>query len=233
MKENDMLAVLIIGGGILLWTLFISLEFVHKKLLQFSYTWWKPVVYIDIDDTIAANSASVQDFLRPHMDIDYVNRATFELSGDDSHKINKVMRDAFATPGFFEYAIKKILELESRGCEVRLLTSSVETSQKIKWVRKYLGEKWTRRVFICNEKWRLDGDILIDDREQPITGHWTHIYFTQPWNKNCMGPHLGSWKNVDMVMSAIDNHRTLWVGQRLLPVIFGLMIFCWSKMQNK
>ena len=86
---------------------------------------------------------------------------------------------------------------------------------KRKWIRKHLGTKWiSDEKFICvKNKVRVPGAILVDDKPDP-SRHWrlssskagpawTHVVFTQPFNKqhvSCKNKprlnHWGKWRAV-------------------------------------
>merc|ERR1711862_355501 len=83
------------------------------------------------------------------------------------------------------------------------------TEAKRKWVRKHFGTKWlTKEKFICvKNKVRVPGHILVDDKPDPSSHwklssptsdpSWTHVVFTQHFNKKhmfCQGkPRLSHW----------------------------------------
>ncbi len=84
------------------------------------------------------------------------------------------------------------LEAENQGCY----------SEKARWIEKYLGKEWLKRLIITKDKTMVHGDYLIDDKPN-ITGHmkpsWHQVVFDHAYNKDTPGFRLHSWDIEDWV----------------------------------
>ena len=69
-------------------------------------------------------------------------------------------------------------------------------SDKLKWVKKYLGDVAEKRLILTHHKYLVQGDILIDDRRKRGAGAFSgrHIHF---------GPN-GDFADWDAVMAEVD-----------------------------
>jgi 5'-nucleotidase len=84
-------------------------------------------------------------------------------------------------------------------------------SEKVSWIRKYLGKEWIDKLILTRDKTLVHGEILIDDKPK-ITGKknepdWEHVLFLQPWNKEkCFSGgayYIPNWQNPEKIVNKI------------------------------
>jgi 5'-nucleotidase len=81
-------------------------------------------------------------------------------------------------------------------------------SDKSKWLKEHMGEKWARKLILTKDKTVIIGDYLIDDRID-ITGvikapAWKHIIFTQPYNRDSSANlRLDNW-NMSSILKLLE-----------------------------
>ena len=75
--------------------------------------------------------------------------------------------------------------------------------EKLAWVSKFLGPKWTDKVIITRDKTLVSGDILIDDKPtvngamKPV---WTHVHYDRPYNRETKNLRIVSWNRWEEVL---------------------------------
>jgi 5'-nucleotidase len=135
--------------------------------------------------------------------------------------------DIITYPGFFrdltpmDGALQALLEMESEGLKVLLVTNVVKGSStcaqdKIQWIKHWLGERWLDRLVICQDKTKIRGDLLIDDKpfiEQDSvtrsTAVWKQVVFTAPYNKHLELPRLNVWSDWrSTLLPLLDNKES-------------------------
>ena len=89
-------------------------------------------------------------------------------------------------------AITAFKYLEMQGHTVRIATApstqNPETyTGKVYWVRRHMGQEWVPKMIIIDEKDRLIGDYLIDDRTEKhgqdrFKGELIHMPLDRDWN---------------------------------------------------
>ncbi len=103
------------------------------------------------------------------------------------------------TPGCLE-ALSALAEL---GHDVRICTSPLSrydhcVLEKYRWVEKYFGREFTKRIIVTKDKTIVRGDILIDDNPN-IAGvyqpAWEHVIFAAPYNKGVTDKRRMNWAN--------------------------------------
>ena len=61
-------------------------------------------------------------------------------------------------------------------------------SEKLAWVRKYIGDEWVRRIIFTKDKTLINAHYLIDDNPQVVglvsKPDWEHIVFDAIYNRN-------------------------------------------------
>lgn len=78
------------------------------------------------------------------------------------------------------------------GHDVRICTAPKRdhtfcVPEKLAWIDKHFGRKWTERTIITRDKTLVHGDILIDDK--PNVGgvvcqpSWEQVFYDQPYNR--------------------------------------------------
>ena len=109
-------------------------------------------------------------------------------------------------PGALE-AIEKI----KQKADVAICTSFPEdiefaVHEKYKWVRDNLNEDWLKRLIITQDKTRVRGNILIDDKPE-ITGsqqpEWEHVLYSHPWNIQVNHLRRLTWDNWEEVLTEL------------------------------
>ena len=95
-----------------------------------------------------------------------------------------------------EGARDALISLQHSGAEVMICSSvpwgsQTGASEKIWWVRKFLGRRFTERVILTNDKTVVGGTILVDDKPV-VTGlrkhpTWQQVYFDRPYNTVAAG----------------------------------------------
>ena len=132
----------------------------QPKLKQVQLCNWKPLIYIDMDDTMCNYSAE-------HI----------------TAKLETGLEYPQSQLGFFERlqpvpgALRAIRGLEAFATVMFATRPSIKNvhcyTEKAKWIKKYLGEDALDRLIIISDKSLLIGDYLIDDCP------WPHFNGTQ------------------------------------------------------
>jgi len=153
-----------------------------------------------------------------------LNREHFELEMNFEAEAKSTAVEIMSAAGFFiEFepmpgAIEAVKEMvDTEGFSVFFCTAPLplqyETcvAEKFAWVRKHFGEKYLSKIIITRDKTVVKGTVLIDDKPK-ITGaceepEWTHIVFTQSYNKNVDAQHRmvdwSQWR--DVVLPLLKN----------------------------
>ena len=123
------------------------------------------------------------------------------------HKDN--VSQVWASPGLFyglkplPGALEAIEEIKRTVRDVAICTSSPSKNryaaqEKYEWVRDNLDSDWLKRLIITQDKTRIFGDILIDDKPK-ISGaqnpSWEHVLYTHPWNVGVSHLRRLTWDN--------------------------------------
>lgn len=134
----------------------------------------KPIIYIDMDDTIA--------------DFKTASRSRIENASDDKERLYPQSKVGFflnlePIPG----AIEGVEKLISMDYDVNFLTrpSIYNThcyTEKAEWIKKHFGHYMLKNLYFGCDKSRLIGDYLIDDHISNIDFKGTFIQFgTKPF----------------------------------------------------
>lgn len=102
-------------------------------------------------------------------------------------------------------AIRKLVEL---GHDVMICTSPLSQYEnciieKYRWVERYLGLDFTKRIILSHDKTLIRGHLLIDDKPEIkgiIVPEWEHIVFDRPYNRGVVGKRRINWTNWREVM---------------------------------
>lgn len=99
-------------------------------------------------------------------------------------------------------AISGINELTDHA-DVWIVTKPLEAntacaSDKVGWVRQYLGADWLPRLIIAPDKSMVRGDILLDDAPHLHwldTATWVAVVYPMTWNQHAESKwvHLPTW----------------------------------------
>ncbi|WP_025157198.1 5' nucleotidase, NT5C type [Leifsonia aquatica] len=159
-------------------------------------------VLVDLDDTIAHWNLRYDQGLEKYDRAGAIPRAgdmkQFNLYEGRSETEQLIISAVMNEPGFYrdlepvDGAYDALWEMHDTGLEVFLVTSPwlsnpTCASDKLHWVRNFLGDDWAARTVITHDKTIVAGDILIDDKPK-ITGYatpsWQQVIFDQPHNQH-------------------------------------------------
>jgi len=174
----------------------------------------KRIVLVDMDNCLVDWESRFEEMMQKHHpEIPLVPRSK-RLSWNHAMDYPKEHREAVqkicGMPGFFEGmkanpgGIKAIEEMADDGNEVFLVSSPDPqfyaqcSAEKYNWVKKNLGQDWLSKVILTRDKTTVQGHILIDDKpkiEGAVTPNWTHIVFTQTYNKTVDSKRLDKWSD--------------------------------------
>lgn len=169
-------------------------------------------ILVDMDGVICEWDAAYDEALDLHGEAAAniprtEGRVAFNLNEGRTPAEKKIIKSIMCQPGFYaelrpifgaRTALKEMLAL---GHDVRIVTSPWASnptcaSDKLNWVRRHLGESWSARTVITNDKTLVSGDVLIDDRPD-VTGRdvpsWRHVLFSQPYNRDVDRPRINKW----------------------------------------
>lgn len=120
--------------------------------IMISYSTRKPIIYVDMDDTI----------------VEYTKAKELAIEKDPGISFPQSQLDFFRNLEPIRGAIEAIGQLEGLGYDVYILTApSLENPlcymEKRIWVENHLGVGWIRKLIISPNKGLLKGQYLIDD----------------------------------------------------------------------
>jgi len=141
----------------------------------------RKILYVDMDNVLVDFKSGIQQLNHQQLEL-------FEGRYDE-------------VPGIFglmdpmENAIESFVLL-SRYCDAYILSTSpwnndTAASDKVRWVKKHLGEAAHKRLILSHHKNLNKGDFLIDDRTANGAGDFEgeHIHFGTPdfpdWKSVC------------------------------------------------
>eukprot|EP00599_Poterioochromonas_sp_BG-1_P008745 CAMPEP_0173153570 /NCGR_PEP_ID=MMETSP1105-20130129/12939_1 /TAXON_ID=2985 /ORGANISM="Ochromonas sp., Strain BG-1" /LENGTH=635 /DNA_ID=CAMNT_0014069531 /DNA_START=1 /DNA_END=1908 /DNA_ORIENTATION=- len=169
-----------------------------------------PVILIDMDGVLVDWDKGFLEEWKGKTTVDRSQSYYMEKCVPESYQ--KEAELLFHQSGFFlnlpwmEGAQQAIQEMKQEGLQVYLCTSPLVTSkycaqEKLEWVRIHLGESWVDKVILCQDKSKVKGDILIDDKPYdflaPNRKHnkasWRQIIFDAPYNRQLRLPRLNRW----------------------------------------
>lgn len=175
----------------------------------------KNVVLIDMDNTLVNMDKEFRKrwaAARPFDDLEVIaNRGHFEMKMNFEGDARTTAVDILSSAGFFiEFepmagaieAVKEMVDVE--GLSVFFCTAPTRmqyetcAAEKFAWVRKHFGEKYLSKIILGRDKTVIKGTVLIDDKPK-ISGaneepEWTHIMFTQSYNKKVVAKHrMADW----------------------------------------
>ena len=129
----------------------------------------KKILYIDMDNVLVDFMSGVEQY----------DEQTREKYKDDLDHIPGVFSKMKPLPGAIE-SYKKL----SKHFDTYILSSSpwgndTAPTDKLKWVKKYLGDVAYKRLILSHHKNLNRGDYLIDDRTKNGAGEFMgeHIHF--------------------------------------------------------
>ena len=143
-------------------------------------------IFIDMDNVLV-------DFVSGIEQLSDEQRSTYEGRLDEVPGIFALMRP-------MPKAIESYRTLTERHDVFILSTAPWENdtawSDKLNWVKRYLGDVAEKRLILSHHKYLVQGDVLIDDRRKRGAGAFSgrHIHF---------GPN-GDFADWDAVMAEVD-----------------------------
>jgi 5'-nucleotidase len=173
------------------------------------------IILVDMDGVLADLEAEFFARFQQTHGIDLSTKRTeFYMEHDWPEHVEEI-HEIMSTPGLF-YSLSLIvgglnaLEWMARShdvfiCTAPLLENPTCVQDKVRWVEKYLGPEWTRRMIITKDKTLVHGDILIDDKIN-IQGvripTWHHVLFHAPYNldKEHAGERLHAWHQIEQLL---------------------------------
>jgi 5'-nucleotidase len=132
----------------------------------------------------------------------------------------------FSQPGFFRGlrpvpgALEVLNRLHSAGHEIVVVTAVAglgnAPGEKFAWLKEHLPWLVSNRVFMCKEKYRIRGDVLIDDHPENASQYRLHnpealvIGIEYPYNRDCQDAftHLvpsfldfpRAWRDIEIIL---------------------------------
>jgi 5'-nucleotidase len=175
-------------------------------------------VLIDMDNTLAQFDLEFGKrwaAAYPKGSLDLIaHRKHFELEQNfpDDPAAEEAAIKVMSEPGLFiafepaEGCVKAVKEMVDAGLSVFFCSAPLPfqyescVAEKYAWVRHHFGEEFLSKIIITRDKTVIKGNVLIDDKPR-VSGvcakpEWTHIIYTQSYNKNVTGvPRFTKWAN--------------------------------------
>jgi len=176
------------------------------------------IILVDQDGVLADYQGKLLEILKR----EHPHKQWLPLTALTEHDIEKnyppeyadILEEIVLRKGFYlslepiaggKEALEHLLAL---GHDVRICTAPKRehtfcVPEKLAWIDRYLGRKWTERTIITRDKTLIHGDILIDDKPG-ITGvcqpSWEQIFYDQPYNHRYEKRRL-TWVNYKEVLA--------------------------------
>ena len=169
-------------------------------------------VLFDQDGVLShwGNGFSSDPKIEPYPNIPrHEDQRSFNLKTGLTHEEAMIIDEVFNTMSYrnlqpIEGAVEAYAKTVEAGFHVSIVTSPWWTNptclqDKADWVEAHLGADARRNMILGEDKTRVRGNYLIDDKPN-ITGHYTHpewkqILFDQPYNREVDLPRIMSWEN--------------------------------------
>lgn len=175
----------------------------------------RPTLLCDVDDVLFDFTGKVLHFLNLRFGHEFTHddcRGTFKLR-DSLELTNEEWAETTAfikSPGFalsgtpLEGCLELSNMLNKGDCpfDVHFVTSPWWSSRtwmgdRAEWLRGYFGQKQARSIAFTSEKWRVDGDVFVDDKPSAVRAWtaakelraglgrpWAGFTWSQPWNEH-------------------------------------------------
>ena len=178
------------------------------------------IVLVDIDNTIG----SWDDAFLARMECRDVERVTeracFRIedvpwSEPERAQMISVLQDPtlYRDIALYDHAKEALEAMRGNGHDVFLVSSPHEQCRgpcakyKLEWVAHRLGEYWTKRTILTNDKTVVRGDVLIDDKPTivgAVKPAFRHVVFDQPYNRLVSAPlRLRAWQDWEEVLALL------------------------------
>lgn len=142
-------------------------------------------------------------------------RTEFYMDFDHPKSYHSRMREIYKEPGCFRYPkpmpdAKAGMEfLEEFGsvfiCTSPMFSNPTCVPDKIRWIQKHIGQRWTDRILITKDKTAVRGTHLLDDRPRidgKLVPEWEHIVFAHAYNINCPQRRAVDWDHYCDIVAA-------------------------------
>ncbi len=176
------------------------------------------IILVDMDDVIVEFEKKIFEILLKEnpekKEFFEKERKKFKLS-EEYPEFEKSIQRIKSLKGLIENleplkdSIESLKEIEKIGHEVFICTSPLtnyknSVLEKYRWVEKYFGYEWIKKIILTKDKTLIKGDILIDDKPE-IFGlkdpEWEHIIFDRPYNKHIKNKKRLTWNNWKEVLN--------------------------------
>jgi 5'-nucleotidase len=144
-------------------------------------------------------------------------RKAFYVKDDYPEELKPWVTEILLEADFFEAmtpvqgAKEALHEMEASGFEVFICSSPFNAYsncvlEKYKWVEKFIGPEWVKKIILTKDKTLVKADLLIDDKPV-ITGveshpSWEHILYDRTYNHH-INKRRVTWENwKDVLLSS-------------------------------
>ena len=180
-------------------------------------------ILVDMDGVIADfDQEFLQRWRKRHPEKFYMpleQRTVFYVKDEYPEELKPFVAEILLESSFFEEmvpvpgAIEALIEMDARGFEVFICSSPLSTYgncvlEKYKWVEKFIGPSWVKKIILTKDKTIVKADYLIDDKPE-ISGvekepSWEHIVYDRPYNRGVNKKRLtwANWKDILLSSSA-------------------------------
>ena len=178
----------------------------------------KKIILVDMDDVLANFEKGFLEKWKNkfphHPHVPLIGRTTFHIEDDYPDELEKEIRSIFSAPGFFENldmipgGKEALVKMEALGHTALICTNPISkyencVLEKYHWVSKNLGYRWTKKMIVTKDKTLIYGDILIDDKPEPVGLRkpvWKHVLFDAPHNKSVKNKLRITWDNWEKIL---------------------------------
>ena len=171
------------------------------------------IILVDMDGTIADFNGGIEAIWEREFLPSFGHKfragdlIQFEIVEAFPKELQEIVRGIYLRKGFYENllplpgAMQALNQIRATGIEVFICTSPVTfyehcVVEKYRWVEKYLGREFVKRIVLTKDKTLVHGDILIDDKPE-IKGvmkpSWRHVLFDAPYNRTIDKPRVILW----------------------------------------
>merc|ERR1711976_571582 len=171
------------------------------------------------------------EYMRAGLCIDKQYEEAFPERPEASEKLREIMmrKHFFRDLPPIPQAVNKIhCLLDNPNYDVSICTSPLThnawcTSEKLKWLEKYFGRRFKRKVIMTNDKTLINADILLDDKEHIVGAidepSFTHILVRQKHNQHVTGHDrkyiLENWNMLDEMLEELIQDKFLVESEKL------------------